>query len=73
MKKEVEQKKGEMQKRLKESEDAYIRKEGLKKKLKEVKSETEKVTKDQLDELRKLRQIIEADKKSGIFEEKDKQ
>ena len=69
LKDELKFKKKNLEKELKEAEEIYIRKEAIRKKLRELKQETEKQDGDYNEELRKLRQLIDQDRKKGIFEE----
>jgi hypothetical protein len=46
LKKELTEKKNEMQKELKESEEVYLKKENIRKKLKDLKVDAEKQDKD---------------------------
>ncbi len=59
LKEEVRVKKSVLEKELKEAEDVYLRKEAQRKKLTDVRKETEKQDEDYQDELRKLRRLIE--------------
>jgi len=68
LKKELTEKKELMERELNEAEDVYLMKEEAKKKLSELKKESETMNKDYQDELRKLKQAIAQDKKQGILE-----
>lgn len=61
-----------MEKELKEAEDYYIKKESVKKSLKEMKHNTELQGSQYEEELRKLRKLIEQDKKNGILDDPSK-
>eukprot|EP00347_Sterkiella_histriomuscorum_P003200 403365209 len=69
LKEELKIKKTDLEKELKEAEEIYIRKEMIRKKLSELKVETEKQDTDYQEELRKLRKLIDQDRKKGIFED----
>jgi hypothetical protein len=65
----LSKKKELMERELKDAEEVYLKKENIKKKLKELRTDSEKQNNDYKEELRKLRKIIEQDKKNGILDD----
>lgn len=72
LQKELKKKKKELESELQSAEEVYMRKETIKKKLTDLKKDAENQDKEYQDELRKLRYLIEQDKKIGIIEEEKK-
>jgi len=71
LQKELTQQKEELKKELKEAEDCYLKKDSIRKKLNELKKDATHEDIYYQEELRKLRDLIEGDKKNGIYEKVD--